>query len=127
MTSTSFPCRQEFHASCIKSTSTDASKMAAVLNSRAHPHKKELIQQREHGRRQTHCEKSRHVQHFAPSFQATFQRKSSTRDKKSSMTIRKKQNSLKEADMSSQTPSSPQDEVGIGLILADHQCCMEKY
>lgn len=38
------------------------------------------MQQREYGHRQTHCEKSRHVQHFAPSFQATFQRKSSTRD-----------------------------------------------
>lgn len=80
MTSTGFPCQQEFHASCIESTSCDASKMAALLNSLARP-RKTLMQQREHGRHQTHCEKSRHVQHFAPSFQATFQRKSSTRDK----------------------------------------------
>lgn len=31
---------------------------------------------------------------------------------------------MKEADMSSQTPSLPQDEVGIGLILAVHHFCM---
>lgn len=40
MTSTGFPCQREFHASCIVITSTDASKMAAVLNSPAHPRKK---------------------------------------------------------------------------------------